>query len=235
MAENIADELDMTQGKLEPRTLASSAYAKLRSDIVDLRLPPGEKLRLKSISERYGYGMGPLREALSRLATENLVEIEDQRGFRVTTVSQTDLMDLTFVRRNIEILALRTAIEIGDDQWEGHVVSTFHRLSLAQERKQNDPATLSNDWKERHFAFHRALVSGCRSPRLIAMRDLLYDQADRYRKLAASDFTNPRDIAGEHRAIFDATIARDADLACKLIAEHINKTTEIALQSGETE
>lgn len=213
------------------RTLASSAYADLRRDIVDLKLKPGEKLRLKDIGERYGYGLAPLREALSRLASENLVASEDQRGFKVTEVSLQDLRDLTYVRKNIEVIALRAAIERGDDEWEGNVVAAFHRLSLAQMRRQDDPSSLNTDWKLRHQAFHHIIVSGCMSPRLLSMRDLYFDQADRYRRLASSQVEVPRDISGEHEAIFKATMARDADLACRLIAEHIDRTADIAEQS----
>jgi DNA-binding GntR family transcriptional regulator len=217
--------------KSEARTLASSAYAEIRRDIVDLVLRPGEKLRLKDIGERYGYGLAPLREALSRLTSDNLVAAEDQRGFSVTDVSLRDLLDLTFVRRNLEAVALRASIENGDDEWEGDVVAAFHRLSLAQMRRQDDPSSLNTDWKERHQAFHHAIVSGCGSPRLLAMRDLLFDQSDRYRRVASSQITVSRDISGEHQAIFDATIARKSDLACELIAEHIDRTAEIARQS----
>ncbi len=220
------------QSKSDIRTLASSAYAELRRDIVDLKLKPGEKLRLKEISARYGYGLAPLREALSRLASENLVASEDQRGFRVTSVSAQDLNDLTYVRRNIEVIALRAAIENGDDEWEANVVAAYHRLTLVQMRNQNDPALLTQEWQERHQAFHHATVAGCRSPRLLSMRDLLFDQADRYRRLASSQLDIPRDIAGEHQAIYEATIARNADRACQLIAEHIDLTAEIAEQTS---
>lgn len=217
--------------KSDSRTLASSAYADIRRDIVDLNLKPGEKLRLKDIGARYGYGLAPLREALSKLASENLVAAEDQRGFRVTEVSRSDLLDLTFVRRNIEITALRASIENGDDEWEGNVVAAFHRLSLAQMRRQDDPSSLNTDWKERHQMFHHVIVSGCGSPRLMAMRDLLFDQSDRYRRIAAAQIDVPRDISGEHKAIFDATLSRDADLACRLIGDHIDRTAEIAKHS----
>ena len=219
-------------GRADARTLASSAYSELRRDIVGLQLQPGEKLRLKDIGDRYGYGLAPLREALSRLASENLVVAEDQRGFRVTDVSLKDLLDLTFVRKNVEALALRSAIENGDDEWEGEVVAAFHRLSLAQTRRQDDPASLNRDWKERHRAFHHAIVAGCGSPRLMAMRDLLYDQYDRYRRIASGHVTMKRDISAEHQAIYEATIERRAGVAAQLIAEHIERTSEIARAVG---
>ncbi len=228
----LSDRQSLESGKSEARTLASSAYADIRRDIVDLVLKPGEKLRLKDIGARYGYGQAPLREALSRLASDNLVVAEDQRGFRVTDVSLQDLLDLTFVRRNIEVTALRAAIEKGDDQWEGDVVAAFHRLSLANMRRQDDRSSLSSDWKDRHQAFHHAIVAGCGSPRLLAMRDLLFDQADRYRRIASSLVEVDRDINGEHQAIFDAAMRRDADSACRLVSEHIERTAEIARLSA---
>src|SRR5690606_32402754 len=106
----------------ETLTNASAAHARIRADIVCMRLRPGEKLRLEGLKSKYGYGLAPLREALSRLTSEGLVEFTDQRGFKVGKLSLQDLREVTFLRQELECLALRLAIKRGDDQWEGEVV-----------------------------------------------------------------------------------------------------------------
>ena len=65
------------------RTLAATAFERLRADILSCKLAPGSKLPFDRLKEDYGVGLSPLREALSRLATSGLVTMEGQRGFRV--------------------------------------------------------------------------------------------------------------------------------------------------------
>jgi DNA-binding GntR family transcriptional regulator len=70
-------------------------------------------------------------------------------------------------------------------------------------------------------------MSGCRSPRLIEMAAVLGESAAIYRHWSQRYDQGQRDVAGEHRAIFEATVVRDADLACRLHCEHIQRTAEI--------
>jgi DNA-binding GntR family transcriptional regulator len=158
---------------------------------------------------------------------------EDQRGFRVASVSTEDLIDLTRLRQKLEGMALRMAIENGDDDWEAELVSAFHRLSKAPLRDPDEPRFLSEAWEARHRAFHRTLVSACGSPRLLHLRDTLYDQSDRYRRLAVASKYDERDIFAEHKGIFEAAIRRDADAACRLLEAHLDLTARIVLQAQE--
>src|SRR5262245_1055433 len=69
------------------QTLTEQVLDRLRDDIVSGRLAASEKLRVQDLSERYGVGASPLREALSRLTADGLVENESNRGFRVAPMS----------------------------------------------------------------------------------------------------------------------------------------------------
>ena len=87
------------------RTLIEQAYRQLRDDIIEGRLAPGEKLRVEHLRRHYAVGAGTLREAITRLVSDALVEAEGQRGFRVAPVALDDLEDLTRLRLHIEIEA----------------------------------------------------------------------------------------------------------------------------------
>jgi DNA-binding GntR family transcriptional regulator len=215
----------------ESLTNASVAHAQIRADIVGLDLRPGKKLRLDALKKSYNVGLSPLREALSRLVSEGLVELADQRGFTVSRLSTGDLRDVTFLRQELECLALRLAIERGDDAWEGDILSAHHQLSKPP-RRQDLSSTFNKEWEARHRAFHYALVKACGSPRLLSIRNLLYDQSDRYRRIAASNQLAERDIATEHSEICGATLARDTDAACALLKTHIGRTAEIAIETA---
>jgi DNA-binding GntR family transcriptional regulator len=73
-------------------TLAEKAYVSLRKDIVEGACPESP-LRLADLSERYGMGFSPLREALNRLQAERLVTAESLRGFRVSARSLAEFED----------------------------------------------------------------------------------------------------------------------------------------------
>ncbi len=100
------------------KTLATYAVSALRRGILDGALAPGSRLRIEDLRSRFGMGASPLREALSQLAAEGLVQRLDQRGFRVAPAAASELNDLIETRCLIEGAALRASIEAGDDAWE---------------------------------------------------------------------------------------------------------------------
>ncbi|WP_084609517.1 GntR family transcriptional regulator [Archangium violaceum] len=214
-------------GPVSEPTLASAVVDRLRGDILHGVLPPGEKLRLEHLAPRYGVGRTPLREACCRLASEGLVTIEDQRGFRVAPISRADLLDLTRTRQQIETLALRAAIAQGDITWEGEVTAALHRL--LRRVPASGSGTLDEAWELEHARFHATLLGACGSPWLLKFHAMLFDQTERYRRLAQAYGKAGRDVGGEHTALVRATLDRDAERACALLTEHIAKTTELVL------
>ena len=218
---------------LAAKSLTTQAVEQLRGDILLGRLQPNERLRIQALSERYNIGTTAIREALSRLVTDGLVELEDQRGFCVTPVSRDELLDLTRTRVEIESLALAAAIERGSLDWESSLVSAFHRLS-----KTPPPTSpeLHADWAAVHRQFHEALIGGNGSPSLLRICHLLYDKSERYRNLAEIR-TQPaeRDTVTEHRELMEAAMNRDGATAKRLLAEHFWKTTNIILAKDSTD
>ena len=91
--------------------------------------------------------------------------------------------------------------------------------------------TYSDEWMHAHNAFHAATMCACGSPRLVEIAATLGESAALYRYYSQRYDHGKRDVAGEHRAIFEATIARDADLACRLHAEHIQRTAGIVIHA----
>ena len=206
------------------QTLATAVFQRLREDILRGRFQPGARLRMDTLREMYGAGGSPLREALSRLSSDGLVVTLDQRGFRVAQVSRADLEDLVSTRIWADATALRTSIQHADDTWEAAVVGAHHRLARFKKSADLDPLVLDEELEARHRAFHVALVSGCGSRRLIDYSNLLYDQADRYRRLAYAHGARGRDLATEHQGLLAAVMDRDADRAAREIEIHYDRT-----------
>lgn len=215
----------------EPRTRVEQAVRSIRADIVSGHFPPGSKLAVDVLRERYGVGSSTIREALSLLIPDGMVVAHGQRGFDVSPISIDDLRDLSDTRVLLETHALRQSIEHGDDEWEAGIVAAFHRLGKAQEALDAGVPDAAAEWEARNHQFHDALTAACRSAWIHRILDMLHHHSERYRRLAlsANDHTSParRDVHAEHRAIMEATLARDADAACEHAANHILRTTEV--------
>lgn len=220
-------------GTLVPRekTRALEVHAAVRSDILNGRLRPGEKLGPSVLSRQYGVSLGVVREALTRLAEQGLVVSQPQQGFQVTPISLEDLLDLTSVRLDIETLALRRSVEMGDVGWRSGLAAAHYLLEHTAPYEQEDPPTLNEDWAAAHKAFHEQLLSACGSARLLDIAASLRDSADLYRRWSSPiGGDTQRDIAGEHRAIFEAVQAGDADRAAEELHRHIAHTTHVLLK-----
>jgi DNA-binding GntR family transcriptional regulator len=213
-------------------TLVTRVYQQLRREIVTGALQPGEKLRVEALGDRYGVGASPLREALNRLSAEGLVLQQDQRGFQVARISIEELLELTRARRWINEIALRESIGSGGAEWEERVLLAYHRLTR-RPVKSGDAASEDAVWDQLHQRFHTALISACPSRHVIEFANRLFDEADRYRNLVVVQSTTERDIAGEHRQIMEAAMARRTDECIALLNEHIQQTTNLILEHLE--
>ena len=216
----------------KPQSLTVKAYAGLRADILSCRLRPGEKLIISEICATLGFSLGAVREALSRLTSEGLVEAEQNKGFRVPPITQSELEDLTRTRVLIECECLSKAIRKGDLKWESGIVSTLFELSRLNLQDKDDHRRLDETWAETHKRFHEALAAACDSPWLLRLRDILYAQSERYRSVSVPLDRANRDVGAEHRAIADAAIARDTKTACAAMRNHLEVTTRILIEAN---
>lgn len=206
------------------RTLTTDLFEQLRADILFCRLDPGSRLRFKELRERYSSGLSPLREALMRLVAEGLVVLTDHKGFSVAPVSREEMVDIARTLFELESLAIRLAIEKGDDHWEANVVARFHELSKREGTILTADGSLDAEWEARNVAFHQSLYAACGSPSLIGFCRQLSERFSRYRRLWARGADRRRNVAKEHEDIMKAVIARDADRAIRLLNEHRETT-----------
>ena len=209
-------------------SLAAQVYARLRQEIMGGTFAPAEPLRLAQLKDRYGVGFSPLREALTRLTAEGLVAAEPMRGFCVAPLSLEDLRDTMDTRIFVETAALKRSILHGDDAWEARIVATLHAFKLQLARRDESDPESRETLENRHRDFHFALVSASGSARIQAIIENLYLGSARYRVLRPGDRSAylARNLEEEHTAIAEASLARDTDQACALLAEHYRRTAE---------
>jgi DNA-binding GntR family transcriptional regulator len=207
-------------------TLASVIEERLRRDLISAVFKPGEKLAIDALRERYGAGASPVREALNRLSAEGWVKQSDQRGFSVPPVSEELLKELTRTRCLLNEITLREAIARATEETDEAIVVALHRLSRTPTRDAENPKQINPEWERRHRTFHASLIASCGSHWLIDFDATLFEQAARYRSLSAHARVH-RDVQGEHKAIAEAVLSRDAAEAVRLLNAHINFTAEM--------
>jgi len=212
-------------------TRTSLALTRIREDIVSGRIAPGERLVIATLADAIDSGQTPVREALMRLVSEGLVTLEDQRGFSVAPISRDELAQLKDARAEIETLALRWSIENGDENWEDTVFGAFYRMQRKQ-KLTPDGGLIDPDWEQRHEQFHSALVSACGNDIVLSMRAMLFQRANRYRRLSVRYRTIARDDVAEHKAIMDAALERDTAKAEALLRAHINQTADVVMDEA---
>lgn len=209
--------------------MASQLEARVRQDIINGRLAPGSRLRLKDLAESYGAGVIPLREALSRLAATGFVSSAEQKGFSVGRISAEEIRDITNTRLHIECEALAESIKRGDLDWESRIIAAHHRLDRLP-IVEGPERLLKPDWESAHEAFHSALISNCGSPWLLRFSNMLRDQTARYRMLSMHYAESAqRDVPSEHKALLEAALAKDIEKACAILTQHYETTTQSVL------
>lgn len=222
-----------TGGDDSSGSLTHQAYERIRGEVLSCRLAPGQRLNIADLAKQLPASLGAVREALSRLTSEGLVEAEPQRGFRVTPLSDQDLRDLTLLRVEIENLCLKHAIERGDVKWEANLVGAYHHLTRIPVMQPGDPMQMNPAWVAAHHEFHEALVAACGSPWLMRVRRMLYAQSERYRQLSLPLQQGPRDLDREHKQIMKAALDRDFGKASAAMERHLQQTMTILLKASE--
>lgn len=210
--------MENTEGKETSAT--RGAYLSLREMILTGKLPAGQKLKIEELRKLLQTGASPVREALSLLTSDLLVERLDQRGFRAAPASKENFEEILFLRCTLEDIALRKSIANANPNWEETVVLAHHHMNKATGGE-------TAHFEDAHKAFHMALISNSGMPMLERFCSQLYDLNIRYRYLAAgSSGYQDRDIPAEHQDIFKAVTAHDADSASERLLRHYTSTGE---------
>lgn len=213
-------------GSMKMTSLTNNIAQKLKYDIIAGIFAADSKLKLSDLKFRYQVGTSPIREALFTLTLSGLVTNNSQKGFTVAPLTSKDLTDLYGVRLLTDKEAIRLSCEFGDTEWESNILTAYHSL---QKVELQSKITDYFEWENSHKTFHKSLISGCRSTKLIELFDLYYDQALRYRKHWFKTY-GKKNISYEkhhceHKKLMNAALKHDGELASKLLEKHYQKIT----------
>jgi DNA-binding GntR family transcriptional regulator len=196
---------------------SDAAYERLRQMVMGGVLKPGALIEEASEMERLGVGRTPLREALQRLAQEDLIEVVPRRGYFVTTISASEMFQIFEARLNMEIQAVRLAAERATPEAlaaHGSLLDEAHRGIAVDNR---DPAwNLAIDER-----FHGLISAASGNRYLAATLTRFYGLSVRTLYLSHVPITLVKDEIANFVSVFDAIAEGSADRAEAAVRKHL--------------
>lgn len=227
MAVSETDEREPKSLGVRNKTLREQVFDHLREEILSGRLQPGQELNELGLSAELEVSRGPIREALSRLASEGLVKVTPRRGAVVSELTDEEFVEAYQVREALETLAIRLAVP----RIEAEELDRLRALhGEMTQRIANDELT---EFFDANAAFHQQIVDSSGNAKLGEHYRLLMAQMGRYlaRSLTLRGTTNSS--PPEHAAILAAIEARDPEEAARLLANHIEIPQRIEAEESE--
>ncbi|HVH83360.1 MAG TPA: GntR family transcriptional regulator [Steroidobacteraceae bacterium] len=196
------------------RSQSESAYLRIRQRIVSLEMPPGSVVNEARLREELKIGRTPIREALQRLARENLVKSVPHRGTFVTDVNITDLARITEVRVVLEAHAARMAAEKLTNTDRTGIQELLEALRRTRITDQRDLMQLDQ-------RIHRAIYRAARNPFLEATLERYFNLSLRLWYLVLDREVPLREAVDEHVELLRAILAGDGELAETIMRRHV--------------
>ena len=204
-------------------SLADQVFERLEAEILSGKYQRGEVVTELQLCAELGMSRTPVREALRRLSQEHLIE-DSPRGTVVLGVVRKDFEDMCAIRLRIEGLAVRGFIDnLTDD--------SLRQLREAVEFQEfylnkSDPDHI----KAMDSRFHELIYQNCGSAILCDTLSPLHKKVQKFRRLSIEQSGRAETSVKEHRAIYEAIAAKDADLAERLMNEHIGNAMQTIIE-----
>lgn len=199
-------------------TKSDYAYRQVRDRILSGELEPGAIIQQRDLASRIGISTTPLREALRRLKSEGLVELDAHRDARISPLRAEEARDLLELRKSLDPLAAGLAAQRRTNADIQAIRATHAGLEPL-------PTHPSIGQLVAHRNFHAAIYRASHNDLLIDSLEGLWDKADRYRRLALrTDRGQPArdEKAKEHQLLVDLIATGDSEGAANVMRAHID-------------
>lgn len=206
----------------------SDVLAQLRAAILRGEYAPRQRLIEADLTERYTTSRFVLRNALTILANEGLVELQPNRGARVREISVEEAIEITEIRRAVEALvAARAAERISEDQ-----VAQLRELGEEMTAAVTDADMLR--YSELNARLHVTVRSIAQHSTATKIIEQLHAQMIRHQFRLSLLPGRPSESLPEHLAIIDAVCARDPERAERVMSEHLSSVLDALLSFTTT-
>ena len=207
-------------------SLSDQVFEQLETDILSGKYPRGTAVTELQLCSELGVSRTPVREALRRLFQEHLIE-DTPRGTMVLGITPKDYLDMSEIRLRIEELAVRGFVDNADPDSLKELKEAVDFQEFYLTRGDVDHLRALDG------RFHEIIYAGCGSRVLQDTLAPLHKKIQQYRHNALQAPLRAKNSVDEHKAILEAIIARDADLAVERMKSHIGNAMHRALNGEE--
>ncbi|MFD4509169.1 GntR family transcriptional regulator [Streptomyces sp. NPDC058457] len=206
----------------EPVSLGDAAYRKLRADIVSCRLVPGQRLTERSLAETTGFGISPVRDALTRLSHEGLVRTLPRKGYQVTPLTLKSVDDLFTLWRIVGPETVRLGVQDATGEQRRQIVAAFTAALPG-----GDPADGEDDEQplrrvEAATAAFASLAAATDNDYLIRVHDRLQNDIARILALIMAEADTSMPDPAVDTEWIELVEQRDGDAAAARTREYIS-------------
>lgn len=194
--------------------MRESTHVVLRAEILNCELAPGTEIREAELATRFQVSKSPIRDALMRLEREGLVISMPRQGYRVASISPTDVEDMFQLRVALERACMERIIRHATDA----------QLATLDRFRQFDPAQWAQNFVAYNRAFHHALAELSANTRMRDQLIDLIDQMERAVRVSVSNLKrgNPEAVIAQHGAMIDALQQRHVKRAERCAEKHVS-------------
>jgi DNA-binding GntR family transcriptional regulator len=212
-------------GELLSRQIAQ----RLRTMIATDELPPGTRLRERTLADRLNVSRTPLREALNILRGDGLVTLSPNRGAVVTTLSPSEIREKLAVLSLIEGYAGACATQAASDAEIAEIRALHHEMAAAYERRDRHAYFAANQ------AIHRAIVEASHNRTLVDVFETINRQVFRYRFQGSVNSDTWGAAMDEHAEIVRLLTGRDGDGLQRVLRDHVGSTWRKLADAAEAQ
>lgn len=215
---------------LNKTTLSGQIYDILRQDILTQRIRLGEKLTLKHLQERFGVSSTPIREALTRLAEEELVVSYSNIGVNVISIGEQDLKELYEFMGDLDALAILYTSHYPDqEKVKKALAENIHYTEKVLETESLTEEEIRT-WTGYSDHFHLIFYDYCANSRLARAAGKQRSQLTIFSNMYEASLQHQREIERGHLKIYGAYLQKDYQLAASLMKEHLNTSLSYAME-----
>jgi len=209
--------------------LTEQAYQQIKRMIVTCELPPNSMVKEDVLKETLGMSRTPVREALQRLAMDDLIVVYPRRGMLVAPVTIRQVKEVFQIREIIEVQIALQVIDSID-------LEPLRKFYLRFNELEQSKVTLSdNEYYDLDFSFHRMIVAASHNQYIVDFMEKVYDKDYRIRVLTTRTAMDRKEgTMSEHLVIVDAFINRDRQTLQEALTSHIKKSFKAAIANAIT-
>lgn len=205
-----------------PLPLTNSLSSKIRENILTGKYATGEKLTENKICEEFGVSRTPVREALKQLELEGLIENIPNRGAFVLGLSLQDIQDIYILRKSVEIVAIKWAIERITEEELQELQEAYDLMEFYTIKKDADKMLQINT------RFHEAIYKAAHSRFLEQILKYYQFYIMKTRKVALTQENYLEIVLEEHKAILEAIYEKNIEKAEKAMDIHLSHSQQRA-------